>query len=977
MAALRSDYTLWLMAMFLVQSTLAIGLAAFVSGWLLKNSPAKRHTLWLFVLLFVASVPVQHHLADLVPKDWRLGRIAPVVEREIEQPEVDTETEVDLTQDVVLLPESRSSRWVSGGRDPEGVDLGGGIALSKENTLSRKDTPSRSERRPAPEEPAAATATEPTPTISPSWIAETLSWIWAAGVALGLLRLLHGFCTLQRIISAARPCLIDAVNHEAEQIRRRLRLTTLPRTGVASDLRMPMTTGLIRPTLLLPEHIDTMPTERLRHLLQHELAHVKRGDAWTGLLQRAMLIFFWPQPLLRYATAQLSRAREELCDNLVLRDYAACDYASSLVELAERCLPSKQLPAFSLFPAKWRLEKRVDDLLDGRRDLKTSSSVFVKVTTGLASLAALVLGVAFSINTAPAIAQEAPAPPADDVEMRRPGTNVVEIGGGDQVAVETVKLGEPLRREPRRPSKLAWELPEMAEEFASIEGLDKLRDVHGPDLTFPILRLLNHFAQEDRLRTFAPPVLGGVQSSAEAVAVATNGREWWMVLEYPDPEKPAALVAKLKGESATIGNKTQKIVQRDPGRDYFVFSYKTHLVVSSNQRAATLVATDTVPVLGGRKDFHAMQETARIDDVAGPTVCWYTRKTQPVRRRRPHNPSVREGGVLEFLAGQRGARHKSTVELSEKWLKITSGLRLLKRESVPPESWVPADCSSYVTLHVDLKKSLPALKSAIDEVVDSAGFVDDVIDSYRDDRAGPRVDLRKDLFAWLGDRVSFATANGQQFASIHITNMAKVAETIDRLFRNEPQAGDLRKVGDAWLLSIKAEPDGDANNTTPARSKPSYSGGGLAIVDQQLLLSSNYADLERAVTGPIDPQRRVDLAKALRRMEPDGALASGRVYARRGFSTLPPFGRWLRFGDEFGLPSNSWILFGNSESAISIRATENGFAIEGRTLPSKDPALMKGSPRSPHSGKVLLEEWHRHEMPWKTFDTSDKTLLGK
>ena len=100
----------------------------------------------------------------------------------------------------------------------------------------------------------------------------------------------------------------------------------------------------------------------------------------VGVLQRLTRILYWWQPLVCLLLHQLSRSREELCDNVVLRDSSRQDYASTLVTLASSCRRVPTFPlAFSLFLPRWRLEDRIANLLDQRRDTATRASHWLVV----------------------------------------------------------------------------------------------------------------------------------------------------------------------------------------------------------------------------------------------------------------------------------------------------------------------------------------------------------------------------------------------------------------------------------------------------------------------------------------------------------------------------------------------------------------------------------------------------------------------
>src|SRR5687768_13972146 len=60
---------------------------------------------------------------------------------------------------------------------------------------------------------------------------------------------------------------------------------------------MPVAAGIFRPSIVMPADADTWSASRLRVVVLHELAHVRRRDCLTHLLAQAACAFHWFNPL--------------------------------------------------------------------------------------------------------------------------------------------------------------------------------------------------------------------------------------------------------------------------------------------------------------------------------------------------------------------------------------------------------------------------------------------------------------------------------------------------------------------------------------------------------------------------------------------------------------------------------------------------------------------------------------------------------
>lgn len=168
------------------------------------------------------------------------------------------------------------------------------------------------------------------PAPGPKAIAAWLFAIWLAGVLLALLRLGGAAFALKRLRRESRPHVFDPEATPRLDVERRECELRLSLSGAG-----PLTFGLFRPVILLPKASLGWPRDRLRAVLLHELAHVRRRDSASQALALVVAALYWPNPFVHLAARALRREAEMAADDAVLgAGMKPSAYAGELLRLA-------------------------------------------------------------------------------------------------------------------------------------------------------------------------------------------------------------------------------------------------------------------------------------------------------------------------------------------------------------------------------------------------------------------------------------------------------------------------------------------------------------------------------------------------------------------------------------------------------------------------------------------------------------------
>jgi beta-lactamase regulating signal transducer with metallopeptidase domain len=196
----------------------------------------------------------------------------------------------------------------------------------------------------------------PTPRAYPpvrATYSAVLGWIavvWICGAAALSFVYLGHFLRYWRIRRGANP--VDVAIAEAiESCRTELRLGRKVLALESAKIDSPAIFGWWRPKLLLPLGLQhRIGSTALRHVILHELAHVKEHDVFVNWLGAATQMLHWFNPAVWLAMRCMRRDMEHACDARVLRHLAAderTDYGTMLIHLSD-INPAEPLATYGL-----------------------------------------------------------------------------------------------------------------------------------------------------------------------------------------------------------------------------------------------------------------------------------------------------------------------------------------------------------------------------------------------------------------------------------------------------------------------------------------------------------------------------------------------------------------------------------------------------------------------------------------------------
>ncbi|MFL5342933.1 MAG: hypothetical protein ACJ8F7_22590, partial [Gemmataceae bacterium] len=241
----------------------------------------------------------------------------------------------------------------------------------------------------------------------------------------------------------------------------------------------------------------------------------------------------------------------------------------------------------------------------------------------------------------------------------------------------------------------------------------------------------------------------------------------------------------LQKQGARFGQRTYEgmslVVAELPNGKYILYGHKDDVIVT----------TDHFGVLGGilarwnntANDSLANQQAyqkvrARCQTLPGESalIRWYYEPVARVEAQMLFSPELKKvkgdnvaqvlrkegvdgikgvGGTLAFVSNGTDILARAAAFAPPPFRGAMRMAKLSNETLASPEAWVPPDVSAWATASIDLPNALDSFETLFERLADEGpGTFQEILKSLKEDKDGPQVDLRHDIFEQMINRVT-------------------------------------------------------------------------------------------------------------------------------------------------------------------------------------------------------------------------------
>lgn len=155
------------------------------------------------------------------------------------------------------------------------------------------------------------------------------------------------------------------------------------------------------------------------------------------------------------------------------------------------------------------------------------------------------------------------------------------------------------------------------------------------------------------------------------------------------------------------------------------------------------------------------------------------------------------GGYIDFAVEGSDIFHRTLVYAPKPHRLAMKMLVFPNAKEFAPQRWVPRDVAAYASFYADVPNAFDNFGPLFDELYGEGepGFWNDTLQSLERDPDGPRINLRQELVAYLGPRISvltdyqlpITTTSERLLFAIEVKNEDAVDRALTKLFKNDAE----------------------------------------------------------------------------------------------------------------------------------------------------------------------------------------------
>src|SRR5581483_9218916 len=393
----------------LLKATVLLALAAGATLVLKKRSAATRHMVRAFALAALLLLPFSVMVLPELPVKGLPGFAASkAISTHIASTASARTAAASLTAAPALATSASSASVKPRMEQPR--------TQSRETTSALAATPDHYTASASPVQASSSPIAVPAgskPSVAdaptqPQWrtyLPQSLLLVWIIGAIYFLVRWRWNALHLSGLVRRATVLTDSGWNAQLRSLSGDLGIDRHVALLVSDELEVPITAGIMFPKVVLSPDYSEWSSQRRSAILNHELAHIRRLDAFTLTLAQITTAFYWFHPLVWFMVREMRAERERACDDQVLASGTkASDYAHELLDIVSE-LRGPELAAALAMARKSQLEGRVLAVLNPslRR-----GPVSWKAALGVAALTLSILLPLSALRAAPQATSPAP-----------------------------------------------------------------------------------------------------------------------------------------------------------------------------------------------------------------------------------------------------------------------------------------------------------------------------------------------------------------------------------------------------------------------------------------------------------------------------------------------------------------------------------------------------------------------------------------